>query len=131
MEKIVLTILLSASLLLYVSAVSNADASHPDIRGRITKIRPPSTEGERRLPGTVMVEAEDKTDKVDKANLIITDKTRILKQQEDKRVEATFDDLKVGQLVEAQFVEGPTIMIYPLQVEAAEIAILSAGEEND
>jgi hypothetical protein len=128
MENIVITVLLSASLLLCVSAVSTTDGSHPDIRGRITKIRPPSTEGERRLRGTVMVEAEDKTAKIDKATLIITDKTLILKQQEDKRVEAIFDDLKVGQLVAAQFVEGPTIMIYPLQVEAAEIAILSGGD---
>ena len=75
-----------------------------------------------------MVESEDKTAKIDKANLIITDKTRILKEQNDKRVEATFADFKTGQLVEAQFVEGPTIMIYPLQVAAAEIVILNARE---
>jgi hypothetical protein len=131
MEKIVLTVLLSASLLPCVSAVSNADGSHPDIRGRITKIRRASAEAKDRFIGTVMVEAEDRTAKVDKANLIITDKTRILKEQDDKRVQATFEELKVGQLIEAQFVEGPTIMIYPLQVAAAEIAILSAGEEKN
>jgi hypothetical protein len=80
--------------------------------------------------GTIMVETEDKTAKVDKANLIITDKTRILRQEDDKRVQATFEDLKVGQLVEAEFVEGPTIMIYPLQVAAAEIVILNATEKK-
>jgi len=78
-----------------------------------------------------MVESEDKTAKIDKANLIITDKTRIFKEQNDKRVEATFEELKIGQLVDAQFVEGPTIMIYPLQVAAAEIVILNAGEQKN
>ena len=130
MEKIVLTVLLSASLLFCVSAVSNADGSHTDIRGRITAIRSASVEAEDRSIGTIMVEAEDKTAKVDKANLIITDKTRILKQQDGKRVPATFDDLRIGQLIEAQFVEGPTIMIYPLQVAAVEIVILNAGEQK-
>jgi hypothetical protein len=131
MQKIVLTVLLSASLLFSIAAPSKVEGKDPDIRGRITKIRPPSTEGERRFPGAVMVEAENKTAKVDKANLIITDKTRILKERDDQRVQATFEELKVGQLVEAQFVEGPTIMIYPLQVAAAEIVILSAGVEKN
>jgi hypothetical protein len=53
--------------------------------------------------GTLMVESEDKTAKIDKANLIITDKTRIFKEQDDKRVEATFEEFKTGQLVEAEF----------------------------
>jgi hypothetical protein len=131
MEKIVSTVLLSASLLFSIAAPSKVDGKHPDIRGRITKIRRAPAEAKDRFIGTVMVEAEDKTAKVDKANLIITDKTRILKEQDDKRVQATFEELKVGQLIEAQFVEGPTIMIYPLQVAAAEIAILSAGEEKN
>jgi len=127
MEKIVLTVLLSASLLFCISAVSNADGGRSDIRGRITGIRRAPSEAEDRI-GSIMVESEDKTAKIDKANLIITDKTRILKEQNDKRVEATFADFKTGQLVEAQFVEGPTIMIYPLQVAAAEIVILNARE---
>jgi hypothetical protein len=130
MEKIVLTVLLSTSLLFCVSAVSNADGSHPDIRGRIMDIRRAPAEAEDRI-GTVLVESEDKTAKIDKANLIITDKTRILKVQDDKRVQATFEDFKTGQLVEAKFVEGPTIMIYPLQVAAAEIVILNASEQKN
>jgi hypothetical protein len=130
MEKIVLTVLLSASLLFCVSAVSNADGSHPDIRGRITGIRRAPSEAEDRI-GTVMVESEDKTAKIDKANLVITDKTRIFKEQDDNRVAATFEELKTGQLVEAQFVKGPTIMIYPPQVAAAEIVILNAGEQKN
>jgi hypothetical protein len=78
-----------------------------------------------------MVQADDESAKVDKANLIITDKTRIVKQQDDKRVETTFGELKVGQLVEAEFVEGPIAMIYRLQVAAREIVILNAGETKD
>jgi hypothetical protein len=68
-----------------------------------------------------------KTAKVDKANLIITESTRIIKEQDHNRVDVTFDDLKIGQLVEAQFVEGPTVMIYPLRVEAAKIVIQERG----
>ena len=131
MEKIVLTVLLSASMLFCVSVVSNADDNRADIRGRVTKIRRASAEAEQRLRGTVMVEAEDKNAKVDKANLIITDRTRILKEQDDKRIPATFEELNIGQLVEAEFVEGPTIMIYPLQVAVAEIVILNAPNRNE
>ena len=130
MEKIALTFLVLASVLFCVSAVSNPDGSHPDIRGRITGIRRAPAEAKDRI-GSVMVESEDKTAKIDKANLIITDKTRIFKEQDDKRVESTFEEFKTGQLVEAQFVEGPTIMIYPLQVAAAEIVILNAREQKN
>jgi hypothetical protein len=101
---------------------------HPDIRAKITSIRRASAEDQRRIIGTIMVEVEEANAKVDKANLIITAKTRILKEQNDKRIEATFEDFKIGQLIEAEFVKGPTIMIYPLQVAAAEIVILNNGE---
>jgi hypothetical protein len=96
--------------------------------GKITKIRRASAEEERRIVGTVMVESDERDAKLDKANLIVTDKTRILKELDDKRVEAAFENLKVGQQVQAEFVEGPTIMIYPLQVAAAEIVILNNAE---
>src|SRR5262245_24043514 len=130
MEKIVLTVLLSASLLFCVSVASHVDGSHPAIRGRITGIHRAPGEAEDRI-GTVTVESEDKTATIDKANLVITDKTRILKDQADKRVAATFEELTTGQLVEAQFVEGPIIMIYPLQVAATVIVILNAGKQNN
>src|SRR4030095_6491825 len=126
MDKI-LIVLLSASLLLCIFATSNADRKHPDIRGTITKIRRASVETEQRLVGTIMVEAENKSANVDRANLIITNKTRILKEKDGERVEATFEEFNIGQLVEAQFVEGPTVMMYPLQVAAAEIVILNTG----
>ena len=119
----VLSIVVAFSFGLLCLVTSNAE-SHADIRGTITEVRPASADEKSRFVGVIMVESEDKTAKVDKANLLITDKTRILKQQDDKRVQATFEELQVGQLIEAQFVEGPTIMIYPLQVAASEIVIL-------
>jgi hypothetical protein len=105
-----------------MSATSIAD--RVDIHGKITKLQR-AKEDERRIIGRVMVESDERDAKVDKANLLITDKTRILKKQDDKRIDATFEDLELGQQIEADFVEGPTIMIYPLQVAAAEIVILS------
>ena len=129
MNKIVLMILLLTSVTFNLAANSNTVHTEADIRGKITKIQRASGEKEHRMVGTVFVEADEQTAKVDKANLIITEKTRIIKKQDDKRVDGTFEDLKIGQLVEAQFVEGPTVMIYPLQVAAAEIVILNAGEQ--
>jgi hypothetical protein len=124
MNKAVLIVLLLTSVTFCLAANSNTVRTEGDIRGKITKIRRASGEEDHRMVGTVFVEADDEAAKVDKANLIITDKTRILKEQDDKRVEATFNDFNTGQLVEARFVDGPTIMIYPLQVAAAEIVIL-------
>jgi hypothetical protein len=46
----------------------------------------------------------------------------------EERVQATFEDLTVGTTVAAQFVEGPTIMIYPLQIAASEILIIHSEE---
>ena len=126
--RTVFTALLLASFLFFVYLGSNANGDRADIRGRITEIQRASAEEESRIIGTVFVESEEKDTKVDKANLIITDKTRILKEQDGKRVQRKFEEFKIGQLVEAEFVEGPTIMIYPLQVAAKEIVILSSGE---
>jgi hypothetical protein len=125
--RLLLTLFLFGSFVFYEPMISHP-TNNPDMRGRITSIKHTPAEDERRTIGTVMVEAEESNAKVDRANLIITAKTHILKEQNDKRIEATFDDLRVGQLIEAQFVEGPTIMIYPLQVAAAEIVILNNVE---
>ena len=102
----------------------------PDIRARITNIRRSSAEDEERMMGTIMVESEETNAKLDKANLIITAKTLIFREQDGKRVRVTFEDFKIGQLIEAQFVDGPTVMIYPLQIAAAEIVILNNVKEE-
>jgi hypothetical protein len=119
---------LFGALLSCTSLPATIDLDRADIHGKITKIHRASAEDERRIIGTVMVESDEREAKVDKANLIVTDKTRILRKQGDKRIKAAFEDLEVGQQVEAEFVEGPTIMIYPLQVAAAEIVILNSAK---
>jgi hypothetical protein len=99
-----------------------------DIRGTITSIRRASSEDKDRFIGTVLVEGDRKANQsLDKANLIIKKETRIFERRDDERRQASFEDLRVGDVVEAKFVEGPTIMIYPLQVAASEIVILNRG----
>jgi hypothetical protein len=99
-----------------------------NIRGKITKIQPARTEDQRRMIGIVMVENDDQEASVDKANLIVTSKTRLFEMRGQERVPAKFEDLKVGATVAARFAEGPTIMIYPLRVEASEIVIIHSDE---
>ena len=95
------------------------------IRGKISNIHSAKILDDKGLVGTVLVDGDKKANpNLDKANLIVTNETRILKQRGDHRVPGAFEDLRVGGLIEAQFVEGPTIMIYPLQVQASEIVIL-------
>jgi|SRR4030095_16316360 hypothetical protein len=101
-----------------------------NIRGKITKIQRARTEDQDRMIGMVMIEADEKQSNVDKANLIVTNKTRIFEMRGEERVPATFEDLKVGATVTARFVEGPTIMIYPLQVAASEIVIIEDRKER-
>lgn len=124
MNRLVLAGIIVGSLLAFACVPLTVQADDPDIRGKITQIHRATDQEKNRIIGTVMVEAEKKDAKVDKANLTVTDETRILKEQGEERVSATFEDLKVDQRVEARFVEGPTIMIYPLQVKASEIVIL-------
>jgi hypothetical protein len=102
-----------------------------NIRGKITKIQRARTEDQGRMIGMVMVESDEKQSSVDKANLIVTTKTRIFEMRGEERVPATFEDLKVGATVTARFVEGPTIMIYPLQVAASEIVIINSDDGKE
>ena len=111
---------------------SGMESSDVDIRGTITRIRRASAEDEGRFIGTVLVEWDKKVNaSLDKANLIITNETRIFEQRGDERLRASFEDPKVGDVVEAQFVDGPTIMMYPLQVGASEIVILNRGRAKE
>lgn len=104
------------------------ESSDVDIRGTITRISRASAEDEGRFIGTVLIEGDKKANaSLDKANLIITNETRIFEQRDEERRQVAFEDLKVGEVVEAQFVEGPTVLMYPLQVGASEIVILKRG----
>ena len=82
----------------------------------------------------MFVEANEKDAKVEKADLIITDETRIRRKQGDSEIEATFEQLKVGDEIEAIFVEGPIVMIYPMRVAVSEMLIVKtvdAGQDQD
>lgn len=111
------------------AAVSDDDV---DMRGTITRIRRPSAEEEGRFIGTVLVEGNMKGGEgVDKANLIITAETRIYVRRGGERRRAAFADLRVGDVVEARFLDGPIIMMYPLQVGASEIVVLNRGRAKE
>lgn len=103
------------------------------MRGEITSVRRASAQDEGRFIGTVMVEGDKQANEsFDKAHLIVTRDTGVFAQRGNKRQRAKFEDLKVGNQIEVRFVEGPTIMMYPLQVAAAEIVILhKAGPEDE
>lgn len=131
MKRYILAGVLFWSFLSFTEAPANLIPDSPDIRGTITKIQRSEGEDKSRIIGTVLVEANEKDAKVDKANLMITDETRIRRRQGDKEVEATFEELKVGDEIEARFVEGPTIMIYPLKVAASDILIVKSSDENE
>lgn len=134
MNKVKLVGFLIAALSLAFTSVlsSGMESSDVDIRGTITRIRRASAEEERRFIGTALVEGDKKVNaSLDKANLIITNETRIFEQRGEERRRAAFEDLKVGDVVEAQFVEGPTVMMYPLQVGASEIVILNRGRAKE
>ena len=130
--KLVGFLIVALSLAFIYAPSSGTGSSDVDIRGTITRIRRASAEDEGRFIGTVMVEGDKKANaSLDKANLIITNETRIFEQRGDERHQAAFEDLQVGDVVEAQFVEGPTVIMYPLQVGVSEIVILDRGRAKE
>ena len=130
--KLVGFLIVAHSLAFASVASSGRESSDVDIRGTITRIRRADAEDESRFIGTVLVEGDKKANaSLDKANLIVTNETRIFEQRGEERRQAAFEDLKVGDVVEAQFVEGPTVMMYPLQVGASEIMILKRGRAKE
>ena len=134
MNKVKLVGFLIVALSLAFASVpsSGMEGSDADIRGTITRIRRASAEDESRFIGTVLVEGDKEANaNPDKANLIVTNETRIFARRGEERRQAAFEDLTVGDVVEAQFVEGPTVMMYPLQVGASEIVILKRGRAKE
>lgn len=97
-----------------------AGQERPDIRGTITEITSAQGEvlGAVRIEGTIGEGTE-----YDKAVVAVTEETEILVRGPDGEEKATFDDLRVGQRVEATFV-GPVAESYPVQATAGRIVIL-------
>lgn len=96
-----------------------------DIRGRITKIdRADSVGGNDKMLGTVFVEATgDDKPRFDKALVKVTASTGINIIRGQERRNASFDELRVGDQIEALFTPGPVLMSYPVQAAAARITI--------
>ncbi len=97
-----------------------AGQEQPDIRGTITAIDPSQGEilGTLRIEGSIAEGTE-----YDKAVVSVTEETEIVRRGPEGEVQATFDDLQVGQWVEATFV-GPVAESYPVQATAGRIVIL-------
>jgi hypothetical protein len=97
-----------------------------DIRGKITSVSPANSQNPGAILGSVRVEGVKTRDtSVDKAVMRIMDRTRLFKMEDGKKVDAKFEDLKVGQTVEGTF-SGPVAESYPVQGTAAEIVILKS-----
>ncbi len=102
-----------------VSGDQSADSSETNqesIRGTITSIS----------GSVVLVEADPSADSGPKGYFTVTDETEIAKLEDDQRVAASFEDLAVGQQVQAAYA-GDIAESYPPQGEAGNIVILDEG----
>ena len=77
------------------------------------------------VSGSVVLVEEDPSAEGsgDKGYFTVTDETEITKQEDGEVVPAAFEDLAVGQIVEATYA-GPVMESYPPQGDAGSIAIL-------
>jgi hypothetical protein len=95
-----------------------------DIRGKITSVTL-ANKNASGLMGWIFVEgAKERVTSVDKASINVMARTDLFKMRDGKKAVATFEDLKVGQMVEATF-SGPVAESYPVQVTAGAIVILA------
>ena len=121
--------LLAGLTLFYLGAAGAAPPRPPEfaVRGKIEKIAPPGegpNKGKFRGYVTVAGKKDPDTES-ERAVLIVTETTHVFRQAKGKPVPARFEDLKVGQRVQAKFTPGPRIMIYPPRAAADEITILA------
>ena len=106
-----------------VSGDQSADPSETNqesIRGTITSIS----------GSVVLVEADLSADSGPKGYFTVTDETEIAKLEDDQRVAASFEDLAVGQQVQAAYA-GDIAESYPPQGEAGSIVILDEDGETE
>lgn len=106
-----------------------------DIRGYVTSTWGISADPRpSEVLGSILIEGELEEDtSFDRANVTVTEDTRIYVQRDGERMEVDFLDLTVGQYVEASFT-GPVAESYPVQATASEIVVLgstSIGEVKD
>jgi|Deesub1362B_J571_1020462.scaffolds.fasta_scaffold04182_2 hypothetical protein len=97
-----------------------AKREQPDIRGVVTDI----SAGQGDVLGTVRIEGSiTEGTEYDKAVVAVTEETEVVRRGPGGEEKATFDDVQVGQRVEATFV-GPVAESYPVQATAGRIVIL-------
>ncbi len=124
-KKLILLVASLAMPLVTATALALAQTEPGNgVRGSITSIS-----------GAVVLVEENPADESGSAKgaFTVTGETEILRQQGDELVPAAFDDLRVGQLVEATYV-GPVAESYPTQGTAGSIVILEdpfGGEPGD
>ncbi len=125
MKKKLVLLAASLALLLVAAALALAQTEPGNgVQGSITDIS-----------GAVVLVEENPADQSGSAKgaFTVTGETGIFRQQGDELVPATFDDLQVGQLVEATYT-GPVAESYPTQGTAGSIVILEelpVGEPTD
>lgn len=106
-----------APVFLNVTSITPADAPGEGpstaVEGTITDIS----------GSVVLVEEDPSAESGDKGFFTVTDETEITRQGEGGNVPATFEDLEVGQLVEAVYA-GEVAESYPTQGNAGSVAIL-------
>jgi len=126
--RTIITVGLSLVLLVLLVGCGPTDGvegREADIRGTITDLSSPGSEGIREgVVGAVLIEGEVEEDTTfDKAFVTITEETGIYRQEGGRLREASFADLAIGQRVQARFT-GPVAESYPVQATADEIVIL-------
>jgi hypothetical protein len=100
-----------------------AQSPENSVRGEITEVS--------RSAEVVLVE-EDPSDESGsaKGEFAVDDETEILEQQDGDLAPVAFEELRVGQLVEATY-SGPVAESYPTQGVAGRIVILEGGRTDD
>lgn len=112
-----------AALVVVLAAPALARSSENSIRGEITEVS--------RSAEVVLVE-EDPSDEWGsaKGEFAVDPETELLQQQDGDLAPVAFEDLRVGQMVEATY-SGPVAESYPTQGVAGRIVILEGGRTDD
>jgi hypothetical protein len=112
-----------AALAVVLAAPALAQSSENSIRGEITEVS--------RSAEVVLVE-EDPSDESGsaKGKFAVDGETEILEQRDGELVPVAFEELRVGQMVEATY-SGPVAESYPTQGVAGRIVILDEAWTNN
>ena len=112
-----------AALGVVLAAPALAQSPENSIRGEITEVS--------RSAEVVLVE-EDPSDESGsaKGEFAVDDETEILEQQNGNLAPVAFEELRVGQMVEATY-SGPVAESYPTQGVAGRIVILEEGRSGN